>query len=114
VNPLANTYAGLNYALHRYGSLSALNRPGGYDSGGLLMPGATMAVNRTGRPERVLDADHTARLDALLAGGGGVTIEAVHVNGTFDFSTAADRRRAANALVVEMKEALRNFDRGRR
>lgn len=114
VDPMANTYAGLNYALHRYGSLSALNRPGGYDSGGLLMPGATMAVNRTGRPERVLNADHTARLDALLAGGGGVTIEAINVSGTFDFSSPADRRRAANALVVEIKEALRNFDRARR
>jgi SLT domain-containing protein len=54
VDPLANTYAGLNYAIHNYGSLSALNRPGGYDSGGLLMPGWTMAYNGTGRPETVL------------------------------------------------------------
>jgi SLT domain-containing protein len=36
VNPLANTYAGLNYAVHRYGSLAALNRPGGYKHGGLI------------------------------------------------------------------------------
>jgi SLT domain-containing protein len=36
VNPLANTYAGLNYALHRYGSLAALSRPGGYANGGVL------------------------------------------------------------------------------
>jgi SLT domain-containing protein/phage-related protein len=34
VNPTANTYAGLNYALHRYGSLAALNQPGGYAAGG--------------------------------------------------------------------------------
>lgn len=33
-NPLANTYAGLNYALHTYGSLAALSRPGGYANGG--------------------------------------------------------------------------------
>ena len=33
---LANTYAGLHYALGRYGSLSALNRPGGYARGGLV------------------------------------------------------------------------------
>lgn len=26
----------------------------GYDSGGLLSPGVTLAVNRTGKPERVL------------------------------------------------------------
>lgn len=36
VNPTANTYAGLNYALHRYGSLAALNQPGGYAGGGLV------------------------------------------------------------------------------
>jgi SLT domain-containing protein len=115
VNPLANTFAGLHYALGRYHSLSALNRPGGYDSGGLLQPGATMAVNRTGRPERVLNADHTAKLDALLtnSGGAGVTIQAVNISGTFDFSSPADRRRAANELVEEMKEALRNLDNSR-
>jgi len=64
VNPLANTYAGLNYAMHAYGSLSALNRPGGYDSGGLLQPGWTMAYNGTGRPETVTPG---GGLDALAA-----------------------------------------------
>jgi hypothetical protein len=34
-NPLANIFAGLNYALHRYGSLAALGRPGGYAAGGI-------------------------------------------------------------------------------
>ena len=33
-DPLANIYAGLNYAIHRYGSLDALNRAGGYARGG--------------------------------------------------------------------------------
>jgi phage-related protein len=86
-----------------------------YDSGGLLQPGATMAVNRTGRPERVLDAQQTAMFEQLVSGsrGGSVTIENVTVSGTFDFSSPADRRAAANALVSEMKEALRKFDRGR-
>jgi phage-related protein len=80
-----------------------------YDQGGLLAKGATMAVNKTGRPERVLSAEHTAALDALLggSGGGGVTIEAINVSGTFDFSSPADRRRAANELVDEMREAIR-------
>src|SRR6266498_4178083 len=32
-NPLASIYAGLNYALHRYGSLGALSQPGGYARG---------------------------------------------------------------------------------
>jgi len=62
-NPLANIYAGLNYALHRYGTLAALSEPGGYrrgglvqqvlDNGGYLPAGVSVAINRTGRPEPV-------------------------------------------------------------
>lgn len=53
INPLANIYAGLNYALHRYGSLSALDRPGGYDNGGFLPPGLSLVYNGLGTPEPV-------------------------------------------------------------
>ena len=56
VDPLANIYAGLNYAIHRYGSLAALNRPGGYDNGGSVQPGWTPLWNGTGRPENVRTA----------------------------------------------------------
>lgn len=35
-SPLANIYAGLNYAIHRYGSLSVMTRPGGYGRGGTI------------------------------------------------------------------------------
>jgi SLT domain-containing protein len=70
-DPLANIYAAVRYTIARYGSGPAgWDRAGGYDSGGLLMPGSTLAVNATGRPERILNAEHTARLDALLASGG--------------------------------------------
>jgi phage-related protein len=55
VNPLANVYSSMKYALAAYGSLHrAYDRPGGYDSGGLLMPGMNLAFNGTGRPEPVL------------------------------------------------------------
>jgi hypothetical protein len=56
VNPLANIYAGLNYAIHRYGPAwtRVLGQGHGYDQGGWLPPGVTLAVNRTGVPERVL------------------------------------------------------------
>ncbi|MDX2550115.1 hypothetical protein [Streptomyces stelliscabiei] len=87
-----------------------------FDSGGLLQPGATMAINKTGRPERILDPRQTALFEQLVAGGGaagGVTIENITVAGTFDFSTPASRRAAANALVDEMKEAIRKSDRSR-
>lgn len=41
LNPLANIYAGLNYAMHRYPSLQyAMDKPGGYWSGGMV-PGPT-------------------------------------------------------------------------
>jgi phage-related protein len=61
-DPLSNLIAGIRYAVSRYGSLG--NVPGvkavagggnyvGYDSGGWLMPGLTMAYNGTGRPEPV-------------------------------------------------------------
>ncbi|MFI5687906.1 hypothetical protein [Streptomyces sp. NPDC051636] len=87
-----------------------------YDSGGLLQPGATMAVNATRRPERVLDAQQTAMFERLVNGSGGassVTIENITVSGTFDFSSRSARKQAAQELVVEIKEALRNYDRGR-
>lgn len=77
-DPLANIYAGLNYALHRYGSLSALNQPGGYaeggivpslyDKGGYLAPGVTIVSNQTSDPELVLTGDQQR---ALFAKDGG-------------------------------------------
>ena len=84
-----------------------------FDSGGILRPGATMAVNATGRPERVLSAEQTAMFESLLRGGGGVTVEAIYVNGSFEFSTPAGQKQAARQLVVAMKEELRQYDRGR-
>ena len=68
-DPLANIYAGCNYAINRYGSLAGMNRPGGYadggiipelrptlyDKGGILPPGLTLVSNQTGHPETVLN-----------------------------------------------------------
>lgn len=96
----------------RYGFAPAAK----FDSGGLLQPGATMSVNGTGKPERILSADHTAKLDTMLASastGGPITVQAINISGTFDFSSPASRRAAANAMVAEMKEALRDYDRRR-
>lgn len=87
-----------------------------YDSGGLLQPGATMAINKTGRPERVLTPEQNATFERLVAGvgaGGGITIENITVSGTFDFTSSASRKQAAKELVREMKEAIRQFDRER-
>jgi SLT domain-containing protein len=62
-DPVANIAAAIEYILRTYGSVFnvpgvvSVNRGGGYvgyDDGGWLMPGLTMAVNNTGRPERVV------------------------------------------------------------
>ena len=52
-------------------------------------------------------------LRPLTGGASSVTIENITISGTFDFATPAARREAANALVVEMKEAIRKSDRSR-
>jgi hypothetical protein len=70
-NPLANIFAGLNYGIHRYGSvmgipgIKSLAAGGGYkpyDSGGLLEPGYTLAYNGTGKAETVRTAGQEAAL----------------------------------------------------
>lgn len=59
-NPATQIRWGLSYIRSRYGSpagaLAAWQHrsPHWYDSGGWLMPGATVAVNKTGQPEAVL------------------------------------------------------------
>jgi SLT domain-containing protein len=64
IDPLANVYSSMRYALSAYGSLSrAYNRPGGYDSGGWLPPGITPVVNETGKPEAILNP---AQWDAMI------------------------------------------------
>jgi TP901 family phage tail tape measure protein len=61
-NPLANIYAGLNYALHSYGSISAaMDQPGGYANGGWLMPGK-LGYNETSKPEAVFTQEQLSGL----------------------------------------------------
>ncbi|WP_428887968.1 tape measure protein [Bifidobacterium dentium] len=87
-DPLANIYAGVNYALHRYGSLSALNRAGGYalggivgdnrptlyDRGGVLPPGRHLVANETKQPELVLTRDQILKVFGGNAEGGDRTV----------------------------------------
>jgi hypothetical protein len=81
-NGLANTYAGLNYAVHRYGSLAALSRPGGYDRGGVARhPG--LVPKYTNQPERWLSPRQTVAFERLIPmlerGGAGGEIH-IHLN----------------------------------
>jgi hypothetical protein len=78
-DPFANIFAGLNYAIHRYPSLQyAMDKPGGYDSGGWLNPGQS-GVNGLRKPEAVLtpeeSAAHKALAKAAAAGQVGQKIE---------------------------------------
>jgi SLT domain-containing protein/phage-related protein len=78
-DPLANIAAAINYAQHRYGPTLMSGGMGmgsghGYDSGGWLPPGVTMAVNNTGRPELVIP-------HSQLAGGIGGTEYHAHFDG---------------------------------
>ncbi|MFD4596717.1 hypothetical protein ACFWPQ_01665 [Streptomyces sp. NPDC058464] len=84
-----------------------------YDSGGLLQPGATLAINKTGKPEAVLTAEQHAALQSMAKSGGSITIENITVTGVFDFSKPAAAQQAARQLRVAMKEELRKYDRER-
>jgi hypothetical protein len=68
-NPLANIFAGLHYAIGRYGDpgwTGVLGHGHGYDSGGWLPPGTTMAVNKTGRSERVVSPAQNDQIVSVL------------------------------------------------
>ena len=79
-DPLANIYAGVNYAMHAYGSdwINVMTRPGGYDSGGVAT-GMGYLPKYTPKPERVLSPRQTVAFDRLvdlidsgqIGGGGG-------------------------------------------
>jgi cell wall-associated NlpC family hydrolase len=74
-NPVSNAVASMRYIMATYGS--PYNIPGnmsgdykGYDAGGWLMPGATVAINNTGMPEAVLSpADSRSLLSRGMSGG---------------------------------------------
>lgn len=115
-DPLANSYAAMNYAKHRYG-LDSLERVighgHGYDSGGWLMPGTSLVHNRTGQPEPVFNPAQWATLERLTSaatsgrsGGGGdsysfgdISIDVDDLEGLEtirDFVNMLKRQRADN------------------
>jgi hypothetical protein len=94
-NPLANVYAGLNYAIHRYGAgwTNILGHGHGYDQGGYLPPGLSLAYNGTGRPEQVIAHGHAA---------GAVVIQ-VHVSADASVHPAETGRIIADRLKAHIK-----------
>ncbi len=112
-DPLANIYAGCNYAIHRYGSLAGMNRPGGYsfggiigetatlyDKGGFLPAGRTVVENRTRQPELVLT--HEQIREYFHAHDG----ETKDVNLTFNIPERGDPWSQADIWMREAKNVL--------
>ncbi|WP_455361993.1 hypothetical protein [Streptomyces sp. SYSU K21746] len=93
----------------RYGFQPATS----FDEGGILPPGL---FNGTRRPERVLTADHTAKLDAILAsaatGRGGDVIVNLTMN-SLAMPSAAERKQWAGAMAGDISDAIRKRDRER-
>lgn len=66
-DPEDNLRSSLNYAMNEYGSISAAyDRAGGYDQGGVLEEGITMAVNDSGKPEAILTNQQWRDVSALV------------------------------------------------
>lgn len=67
-NPLANVFAAINYAKHRYGALGMLSVIGhghGYDQGGIAN-GLGYLPKYTPKPERVLSPQQTSAFERLV------------------------------------------------
>lgn len=66
-DPESNIRASMNYAVREYGSLSAAyDRAGGYDDGGWLMPGTTLGINETDKPEPVFTNPQWTLIKSLV------------------------------------------------
>jgi SLT domain-containing protein len=72
---VANVAAAIRYIVARYGNITNVQQananrpPAGYDSGGWLQPGYTLAYNGTRRPEPVLTG---SQWNAVMAGEKGL------------------------------------------
>ncbi|WP_327738464.1 hypothetical protein OG749_36380 [Streptomyces nojiriensis] len=118
VNPLANVYASMRYALAQYGSLPrAYNRAGGYDSGGYLQPGLNLAYNGTGRPEPVFTTQQANALMRLSLAPGSSSLQpgdslTLVVDGR-EFNAYVDTRADAR-VVGGMRQLAQTARPGRR
>lgn len=73
-DPLSNILAATRYTLGAYGSLASGWKGHGYDTGGILPPGMTLANNGTGVNEHVLTGDQFSNLTGAVGSGGGPVV----------------------------------------
>ena len=92
-----------------------------YDSGGLLQPGATLAINKTRRPEAVLTADEHEAFRSIVTsladsgfGAGGTTVQVSVEVKSMTIPTEAEAKRFAQAIADPVKEELRKLKNSRK
>ena len=99
-DPGGQIAAGLKYIAQRHkdpASAWAFSQKNGwYDNGGYLDPGATMAINGTGKREAILTAAQWADVSKLASGGGGG--QRMHPDDLRELGAMLDRR----PVVVQM------------
>lgn len=105
VDPMANIYASMRYALSRYGSLArAYNRPGGYAQGGLI--GGGIRIGRGG--PRGYAAGGVIRVGGKRIDTGPV---AASVGGDF-LKQLAGTAAAINSAMTKVATAVKNAFKG--
>lgn len=121
-DPLSNIVAGIRYIVAQYGSISNVQQananlpPKGYDNGGPLLPGMTLANNTTGTVEGVLNPTGLAAvgglgaLSSLNSGGGfkstGGTGGGTNSGGTTVYITAPITIQAGDGATAAEIAAL--------
>lgn len=103
-NPVANVAAGIKYIISRYGDITKVQQananmpPKGYDNGGMLPVGMSLAYNGTARPEPVLTGDQWDTLRSRAAPQRAGSTHHYHIT-SHDPSSVAheiERRETAN------------------
>jgi len=104
VDPMANITAAIKYTLSAYGSLSSVWGQGhGYDNGGWLPPGLTMAYNNTRTPEAVLTGSQWSTLMNRTQGGDSGRPITVNVYPRADHSEAEIADMVSRQLSISMR-----------
>jgi SLT domain-containing protein len=117
-DPVANIASAIRYIQARYGDISKVQQanpnlpPKGYDSGGLLMPGYTMAFNGTGKPESIRTAEQEKNLQGALGGQhyhfaeGAIQVDASKLDSIADLVTMITKLQTT-ARTVQNRRPVR-------
>jgi TP901 family phage tail tape measure protein len=110
-DPMASIYAGVNYAMHRYGAnwISVMTRPGGYAAGGLAPFGQTAWVGEKG-PELMQVTSKGTRIysngDSMaLAKGAGIKVPG-YAKGTVSLDRARRDVSRAQRQVTKLEKEI--------